>query len=176
MGKKTEKAEIFCFDTSALVRLHRFYPQAVIPDIWTELDKMFQSGKIISHEFVYEEILPDPKKPDELGKWIEKRETSFKPITQFQLDNVGDVLAKFSKLIDPNNEKNQADPWLIAMMREFKEQEESGLFPDETIYYLVTEESISKDNRIPAACREYGVNHLTLFEFFGKMEWKLGLK
>lgn len=176
MAKKIDRAEIFCFDTSALVRLHRFYPETVIPDIWTELDRMFKSGKIISHEFVYDEILPDPKKPDDLGKWIEKKESSFKPVTQFQLDNVADVLAKFPKLIDPNNERNQADPWLISMMREFKEQEDTGLFPDETDYYLVTEESTSKDNKIPAACRKYGINHLTLFEFFGKMGWKLGLK
>ena len=92
------------------------------------------------------------------------------------MDKVGDVLAKFPKLIDPNNEKNQADPWLVAMMREFKEQEDSGLFPNETEYYLVTEESTQKDNRIPAACKKYGVNHLTLFEFFKKMNWKLGIK
>lgn len=176
MAKKSEKSEIFCFDTSALVRLHRFYPKAVIPDIWSELDKMFKAGKIISHEFVYEEILPDPKKPDDLGLWIQKKEKHFKPVTQFQLDKVGDVLAKFPKLIDPNNEKNQADPWLVAMMREFKEQEDSGLFPNETEYYLVTEESTQKDNRIPAACKKYGVNHLTLFEFFKKMNWKLGIK
>jgi len=176
MGKKVDKAEIFCFDTSAFVRLHRFYPKAVIPDIWVELDRLFKAGKIISHEYVFDEILPDPKKADDLGKWIEKKEKSFRPITQFQLDTVGDVLAKFPKLIDPNNEKNQADPWLIAMMREYKEQEDSGLFPDQTNYFLVTEESTQKDNRIPAACKKYGINHLTLFEFFGKMKWKLGIK
>lgn len=176
MGKQADKVEIFCVDTSALIRLHRFYPKSVIPDIWTELDKMFIAGKIISHEYVYQEIVPDPKKMDELGKWVEKKEKHFKPITQCQLDYIGDVLAKFPKLIDPNNERNQADPWLIAMMREFKEQEESGLFPNETDYFLVSEESTQSDTKIPAACKQYGIQHLTLFEFFQKMKWKLGIK
>lgn len=176
MAKKGAKTDIYCFDTSALVHLHRYYPKAIAPDIWTEMERLFKAGNIISHEFVYVEILPDPKRSDELGKWIEKKGKSFKPVTQFQLDNIRDVLAKFPKLIDANSEKNQADPWLVVMMREFKEQEEQGLFPNETDYYLVTQENTQSTVKIPAACKQYGINHLTLVEFFGKMGWKFGIK
>lgn len=175
MAKKSDKTAIYCFDSSAFIWLHQSYPKSRVPDIWEQIDLLFKSGHIISHETVYDELLPDPKKPDELGKYIQKKDKYFVTTSQVQLNKVGDILKNFPKLINPNQERTQADPWLVAMMAEYKENQESGLFSEEHDYFLVTQESTRSDQKLPAACKKYGIQHLSVFEFFDKQGWKLGL-
>jgi hypothetical protein len=47
-----------------------------------------------------------------------------------------------------------------------EEMEKKDLFSEEREIILVSEESTRSLIKIPAVCREFGVNHKTLFEFF----------
>jgi hypothetical protein len=166
---KSDKDIIFCIDTSALITMHRYYPRNVIPDLWRELEKLFKTKSVISHEFVYDEIIPEKGEKDDLGKLISKFRTNFKGITKRQAQLVPEILLKFPKLIDPDIIRDQADPWLIAMLIEIRE----GLYEDQSEYVLVSTESEKKQTKIPAACKYFNLQHMNLFRFFEANGWKL---
>ena len=154
----------YCLDTSALIIMHRYYPNFLIPDLWNYLEDLFLDEKIVSHEIVFNEIVPKTGNKDWLAIWVEKLKTHFQVRTQSQIDRLPDILSNYPKLIDVNSEKEQADPWLIAMMIDIMEKE--GLFGSNSSYVLVTTESKKSGIKIPAACKHYNIRHMNLFEFY----------
>ncbi len=84
------------------------------------------------------------------------------------------ILRNFPKLIDAESEKDQADPWLVAMLVEIMEQD--GMFGDQSAYVMVTTESERKATRLPAACKHYNIRHMNLFEFFEANEFEFIVK
>ena len=159
----SEKKRIYCFDSSAFIRLHQFYPENLFPDMWEIIETLFNTNQIVSHILVYNELNPDPKSTDKLGKLIKKKKKYFYDFTQEQIVHAEKIIKLFPKLIDPNNEKDQADPWLIAQAIELATQ--PNMF-DDSEYYVVSEESVKSAFRIPAVCRHFKVEHLTLLEFY----------
>lgn len=68
-----DQEKIYCFDSSIFISLNRIHSYVPIPNVWQELEELFNAGKIISHEFVYEEFNPDREKPDFISKWIKDK-------------------------------------------------------------------------------------------------------
>lgn len=163
---------IFCIDTSALVDLHKYYSEQIVPDLWKELDKLFENNKIISHKIVFDELTTNAKRPSSLSKWVSVRQAYFKDITAAQAYHVASVVAEFPGLIDPNHEKDQADPWLIASVFEFRSQ--SNLFSQNQDMAIVSQEDVLSTCKIPAVCRRYNIQHYDLFQFFDYNGWKIG--
>lgn len=161
---KSDEKEIYCLDTSAFITMHRFYPIRMIPDLWSHLEDLFKRNKTYSHQIVFDEIVPKTGKKDMLAGWLVNYRSSFISTTQRQIEIVPNILRHFPKLIDPESEKDQADPWLVAMLVEIMEQE--GLFGDQSNYVMVTTESERRKTRLPAACKHYNIRHMNLFEFF----------
>ncbi|MBU0713692.1 DUF4411 family protein [bacterium] len=162
------KEKVYCFDSSIFIGLNRIHGFIPMPDIWEELDHLFLSGRLISHIFVYNEF-----NPDFLGKWAKDREKYFMNITENQFVTVSQILARFDKLIDPNKEKNQADPWIIALAME--KNQENSLFGQNKEYYVVSRESPRSAIKIPAVCDAFTVPHMTLDEFLEDNGWRLGI-
>jgi len=129
---------IYIIDTCSLIDLVRF-PSDVFPTLWKNLDDLIKKERLISHKFVLEEL---SKKSDSAYKWAKERKEMFKDITQRQTEILKDVASKFPELIDPDKEVD-ADPWLIALALERKEQ--PGLI--QKIEVIVTEEKL-KQNKI----------------------------
>lgn len=171
MKRKSEN--IYCIDTSALVTMHRFYPVRIIPDLWSQIEELFKQRRVASHDFVYDEIVPDTDEKDDLAKLISKHKNCFKPITKRQAQLVPEILSLFPHLIDPRSKKDQADPWIIAMVVEM--MEEVSLFEKDSDYVIVSAESENSPNKIPAVCRHYRVRHMNLFEFFEDNNWQFSL-
>lgn len=138
------------------------------------MESLIKSGNLISHQICLEEIMPKTKKPDLLGEWIKDKASIFKKITPRQIEIVTEILEKFPGLIDYKKEKDEADPWIIALAKE--EMEKKDLFSAEREIILASEESTRSSIKIPAVCREFGVNHMTLFEFFQNMGWSFKLQ
>lgn len=69
---KPKPNNIYCFDTSGLVTMHRYYPVRIIPDLWKRLEELFKQKKVISHDFVYDEIVPGSDIKDDLAGLISK--------------------------------------------------------------------------------------------------------
>ena len=170
---KPKSENIYCIDTSALVTMHRFYPFRILPDLWKHLEELFKTKKILSHDFVYDEIVPETGIKDDLAKLVAKHKVCFRPISKRQALLVPQILSLFPHLIDPRSKKDQADPWIISMVIEM--MEEISLFGNDSDYVIVSTESKNSPNKIPAVCKHYQVRHLNLFEFFEDNGWQFSL-
>ena len=163
----------YYIDANILIIFHRYYPIELFPDLWLKLEELFQKKAIISHEIVFNEICHDKKKPDALAKWLLPKRTNFIDASQFQIQKLPDILKNFPKLIDPNQEKDQADPWLIVMLLELKNKTE--MFPTDTEYILVSNENKNSNIKLPAACDHYGIDCINMFDFFQYNDWKFSV-
>ena len=165
----------YCVDSSIFITLNRVYTIGILPeDVWQLLNELFNSGRMLSHEFVFSEICPDTTKPDFLAQWIKDKENFFHTVTVRQTQLVEQILAKFPELIDETKEINQADPWLIALAIELRET--TSLLQDFSTLTLVSNESGKSGVKIPAACVYFSVPHLNLKEFFEDNNWKITLQ
>lgn len=164
---------IFCFDTSAFVDINRNLV-GLIPQLYSELDKLFNSGRLISHRIVFEEITTHSKRPDSLSKWIRSKEAFFKDISLQQTLLVAEIVQKFPTLIHYNKEKDDADPWLIAMVIE--EKSKPDLFSSLQDFAIVSTESTFIPDRLPAVCKGYSVKHLDVPGFFAANGWSVNLQ
>jgi len=164
---------IFCFDTSAFVDIHRHLVR-LIPQLYPELDKLFNSGRLISHRIVFQEITTRSKKPDSLTKWILPKEPFFKDISLQQAFIVSEIVQKFPALIHYNKEKDDADPWLIALVIE--QRSIPDLFSNLQDFAIVTTESAFIPNRLPAVCKHYSIKHFDLPDFFKANGWSISLQ
>ncbi len=160
-------------DTSALVTMHRFYPIRMLPDLWKQLEELFKSKKILSHNVVYNEIVPETGAKDNLAKLVANYKVCFKPISKHQTLLVPQILSLFPHLIDPRSKKDQADPWIISMVIELMEK--ISLFGNDSDFVIVSTESENSPNKIPAVCKHYQVRHLNLFEFFEDNDWQFSV-
>lgn len=163
------KEKIYCFDMSVFAALNKIHNYVPIPDAWDELEKLFKAGKIISHEYVFDEILPG----DFIGKWIQNKKQYFIGLTDKQFENVEKILKKFPDFIDPQKEKNQADPWVIALAME--KAEEQNLFVKNSLIYVVSQEKISSSKKIPAVCRAFKIEHFNLEAFLKDNGMRFGI-
>jgi hypothetical protein len=155
--------------------MQRYYPVRLLPDLWKRLEELFIDGRIVSHEFVYDEIVPTGKNAtkDDLAILISKYKANFKPISKRQAQLVPQIISLFPHLIDPNSKKNQADPWIVAMVVEMMEN--VNLFKNDSDFVIVSTESEKSSNKIPAVCKQYKVRHMNLFEFFEDNGWQFSV-
>ncbi len=153
--------------------MHRYYPGKILPDLWKYIEESLNSKSIRSHEFVYDEIVPRTGAKDDLAKLISRYKSDFSAISKRQAQLVPEILHLFPRLIDPMSKKNEADPWLVAMVVEAMEG--IGLFGKESDYILVSAESEKSPIKLPAVCKRYNVRHMNLFEFFEDNGWKFGM-
>lgn len=158
----------YYFDTSIFIRIHRFYP---IQKLWDELELLVDSGSLLSHIFVYNELKPNTTNPDDLVKWAKRHKSIFKNITRRQTEIVEEIVKKFPSLIDYNKEIDDADPWIIAIAKE--ESEKPRLFSEQ---YIVVSTEKSAGTRIPNACNYLKVPHMDFFEFIDERGYELELK
>lgn len=156
--------KLFCFDTSAFARIQRFYPSDLFPDLWEIINDMLGKKTIYSHQFVFSELVSKTGKKDEIAKLIIQYKQNFVPISEEQTKLVSEIISLFPKIINPDSEKDQADPWLIATLCE--QMKKDQLFGENSLYVLVSEESARSPQRIPAVCNHYEIKHMNLFQFF----------
>jgi hypothetical protein len=165
---------VFCFDTSAFVDINRYLVR-LVPQLYSELDKLFNNGRIISHRIVFEEITTHSKRPDSLSKWIRPKEAFFKDFSFQQALLVSEIVRKFPTLIHCNKEKDDADPWLIALVIEQRSRP-PDLFSGLRDFAIVSTESSFAPDRLPAVCKDYSIKPLDLPGFFEANGWSVNLK
>jgi hypothetical protein len=165
-------SNIFFIDTGALVRIFRSNPIDQIDLIWDKLEELFLNDRMFSHRFVYDEITTDSKRPDLLSKKVTPLQAYFKPASFEQAQLVSNIIKKFPGLIDPKNEKEQADPWLMAAA--ILELNQHSLFNPNKKVYLVSEENKSDPDMLPTVSKHFGLDHLNLPGFYQLNNWSFG--
>lgn len=163
-----KKKRIYCFDTSAFVTLSRTSENIIeMPQtLWKHLENMMKTGDIISHRLVFEEISSGTKNPDFITKWVADKREYFLPRTDMQIAQIPQIVQKFPSLIDYQQEREQVDPWLIALAIE--KSEEANLF-EVNVCVVVSQENPNSSKKIPAACNAFGIGHLSLRQFFDEI-------
>lgn len=164
---------IYFIDSSALITINRYYPSRIFPDLWKHLEELFRQQKMFSHDMVYDEIVSDSGPKDDIGRLIAKYKSSFFSITNKQGKLALEILSNFPRLIDPRAKRNEADPWIIALVIE--KMEEENLFGQDSDFVVVSAESERSDSKIPAVCKHFKVRHLNLFQFFEDNGWKFSM-
>lgn len=161
---------IYFIDSSALITVNRYYPSKVFPDLWKYIEELLKRKRMFSHEMVFDEIVSTSGPKDEIGKLIAKHKSSFCPITNKQGQLALKILSNFPRLIDPRAKKDEADPWIIALVIE--KMEEVSLFGKDSDFVVVSAESEKSDTKIPAVCKYFKVRHMNLFQFFEDNGWE----
>lgn len=164
---------IYFIDSSALITINRYYPSSIFPDLWKHLEELFRQQKMFSHDMVFDEIVSDSGPKDDIGRLIAKYKSSFFSITNKQGKLALEILANFPRLIDPRAKRDEADPWIIALVIE--KMEEENLFGQDSDFVVVSAESEKSDSKIPAVCKHFNVRHLNLFQFFEDNEWEFSM-
>ncbi len=152
---------IYIIDTSSLIEMKDRYPKNIFPSVWRNMEGLYKQRRLIAPEEVKEELLDD-----ELKNWIKDKKDMFVKPDSEQIKMVKEILEKFPFLAKPEKPDGpNADPWIIALAIKSKKQR---LFK----YIIVTEESKTKSNRIPAVARHYGIECINLRELFEREGWK----
>ncbi|MFA5188285.1 MAG: DUF4411 family protein [Patescibacteria group bacterium] len=160
--------KIYCFDTSAFLALSRTSETVIrIPDeLWNHLENMMKDGEIISHRIVFDEIISGTKNPPFITLWIRKKVAYFFPMSNAQIEQVSEIVKQFPGLIDYGREKEQADPWLIALAIE--KSKNATLF-EICLSIVVSQENPNSSIKIPAVCKYFNIKHCSLREFFDEI-------
>ncbi len=165
---------VYFFDSSALITLYQTDLKVLnIPKfIWDNLEELFNQGKILSHRIAYDEMVKNPKNPDWLSTWVGPKKQYFLKETAEQAKTVAKIIAKFPKIINPKQEKEQADPWIIALA---KEQNGSRDLFETVESVIVSQESSASPQKIPAVCKHLKIRHLSLKQFFEERGIEFGV-
>jgi len=150
----------YVIDTCSLTALRRVYPEDVFPGVWDKLDKIAESGLLISTEEVYEEL---KVQEDVVFQWAKNHSTIFQPLDEITQREVKNILARHPDLIDLKKKKSSADPFLIACAKV-------------NSCAVVTEERSSGAAlrpKIPDVCRYERIVCISLLELFRREGLKL---
>jgi Domain of unknown function (DUF4411) len=153
---------IYVFDTSSLSNLKHFYP-AVFTTIWTELDRMIQSGELISTREVWNEMQRG-NTAQHTNEWLKTRKQIFTTPTAPELMFVAEILKipHFQSLIGERQRlmgTPVADPFVIACAKV-------------NVGTVVTEEQLKPNAaKIPNVCRHFGIPCVDLEGFMRQRGW-----
>ena len=103
----------YCIDTSALMDAwRRWYPKAIFPSLWDNVDRLIADGRLISSEEVLQEL--ERKEGDDLHEWAKRREALFLPLNDRIQEHLKKIMASHSRLVDGRTSNSYADPFVIA--------------------------------------------------------------
>lgn len=93
--------------------MKRGYPPRSFPTLWNKLDMLVKSSRLISPQEVYNEL---EKQEDEVFKWVKQRKQIFRRLDdEEQIALTSEIVRRFPKLVDPQKETPDADPFVIAL-------------------------------------------------------------
>ena len=160
---------IYVIDTSSLIEL-KPYPGDVFPSLWSNLGLLVKARRLISTEMVLKELDRYARK-DEITRWAQANRRIFKAIDADQLKKVKKILSEYQSWVDPDGERNAADPFVVALAMTRETRPTLDIVGG---VRLVVSEERFKENKvnIPSVCRRYGIECIPLFEMFRREGWQ----
>lgn len=142
----------YVFDSNIFINLQRRQPLDVFPSLWQKISEMMQKRIIVSSREVYDEIVIGD---DDLVKWVKERKESFLPSDIPIQQEVRTILSSHRGLIESGKKKNSADPFVIAIAKQYNCK-------------VVTEEAPTHNvisPKIPDVCLAYQVDCINFVSF-----------
>ena len=160
----------YVIDSSSLIELNRRYPIDVFPTLWRNVESSINKGLLISHKEVLKEI---SMRDDSLKKWAKKQKNLFKELDKRQIPIVREILVKYPSLAKIDNESTAADPFVIALAVELRNDPQKTLFTTAKGKIIVTEENLRGNRiKIPFVCKDYNIECINIIEMCRLEEWK----
>lgn len=146
----------YTIDASSIndfLQLDRAYDKEVFASPWKYIDECCESGEIISHKEVYDEIMMGGI-PD-IMKWAKNKSNFFK---DYDLPNEPDFISKIGErfpvfLYQKKESSVHADPWLVAQAKINR-------------LIIITSEKRNNNSRIPYVADQFGVKTVDIVGFF----------
>ena len=107
----------YVFDSNIFINLQQRQPLDLYPSVWEKIGSLMDNGTIISSHEVFEEITAGN---DELVTWAKMRESVFYESEEMIQRDVRDILKTHRGLVEGGKKKNNADPFVIAIAKEYK--------------------------------------------------------
>jgi hypothetical protein len=162
MGRYWVDANVFIWGSNVP------YPFERALGYWKWFGKKIDEGIIVTHIRVYNEVIKGNRngKEEPIIPWMKTRKDCGLRIRSTKESDllVGRICTRAFELYDPIKAKefiDGADPFLIAHAHL-----DSGT--------VVTQESRTKERRIPALCREFGVEYMNLYEMNEVLQAEFG--
>jgi len=162
----------YVIDTSSFIDMGRNYPVSIFPSFWNKFEELIRHQRIGAPDIVLAEL---EHQDDEITSWVRTHNQKLFCDSTDLYHKVKDVLIAFPKLIDPNNDREQADPFLIAMALDLINGPQQKL-GDRPKVFVVTQERYngnkSKKTKIPQVCSYYNIPCIPLLDMISKEGWE----
>ncbi len=149
----------YSVDASILIEgWRRQFPPDIVPGLWEGLDELIQAGHFRATEEVLYEL---ERKDDEVYEWAQQRPDLFIPIDENIQAIVSEILSQHRTLIDSRRNRSSADPFVIALARQY------------SCVVLTDEQPTGSSRRphIPDVCSAYGIVFDNLLGFIRRQGW-----
>jgi len=162
-----DELPLYIIDTSSLISLHRWRPPSKHQGVWTKLDRLIRSDRLISPDEVYREIR---ECEDWLAKWAlrYKRERKlFRRTTKQHATIAKQIVREFPDFVERDRPLPQADPFVVALAK----HESYQMFSPKRV--VVTEEKYVGTGRprIPHVCASYQILYLSIHQVYVAEGW-----
>lgn len=164
---------LYIIDTSSLTQAYRtYYSFDITPSFWDFLKQEFNSGRLISNDKVYDEIMWGN---DDLTVWVR---SLINKAAFVDTKNEAGVLSEYSALMNwaanhtiyNQSAKNQfanfdnADAWVVACA------EDKGIT---VVSQEVSAPLAQRAIKIPDVCNHFNIRHLDTFSFLREVGFKM---
>jgi hypothetical protein len=164
---------IYNLDTSAFLRMKEFYFEEGFPDFWEAMGDLADSGRLIMVKDARDEC-----KDAEVQPWFRKHPSMIikrtAEVLQCMKVLLGDLDADNQRLVDPNSDKDKADPWVIALAMAENIKHSGSYASGRTI--VVGHESLTNKTegklKIPDVCKRYSIDYYSLPKVIRIESWK----
>lgn len=155
---------LYCIDACSLIWAMKFaYPIEHFPALWGKMSEASKGGLIISTELVFDELNAQEDKTDGILTWAIEHKDMFIKMDDDTALSVSQIVKKYPLLVDTLTDKNQADPYLIALAK-IKNA------------VVVSEEGSAhnspKKMKIPDVCSKEGIRCIKLLPMLKEFGWK----
>ena len=149
----------YSVDTSSLIWAWRFaYPRERFPSVWARIEDLIREGGLKASPMVLVEL---ERQEDDLHAWAATKQEMFIELDDAQQQEVRDTLAAHTGIVQPGEDRVNADPFVIALARC------RG-------FAVVSEERRSGNPntpKIPNVCAARGVRCVNLLGLMSDLGW-----
>lgn len=173
----------YSIDASAMIELDKTYPIDLFPSMWDFLGRLAEEGKLL----ICTQAAKECKDPA-VTHWLAQHPQIVIPfdshINQYANALHRELAKEHLWLVNPNSDKNQADPFVIslALLLENRDLADLRKQPINGLHCIVIQyEGSQKANqqqkftgrvRIPVVCGTYHLDHFTWVAVLRQEGWK----
>ncbi|MGA9139784.1 MAG: DUF4411 family protein [Methanocella sp.] len=162
---------LYVIDTSSAIDFNRHYNHPVFKSLNDDFNRLIRHGRLIAPYQVLAEIeLQD----DLCAQWAHSHERRLFRFdySDFTMQKLAEIMSNFPGLVNVESEKDQADPYLIALALEARDGSQERFVEYDNVCVLTQERLHGNRVKIPFVCQSYGLLCCSLLQMFTQEGWE----